>query len=125
MDDFQADPGYQFRKEEGEQALDRKLQALGMGESGQAVKEAIRFNQGNADQTYNDAFNRNRTEEQARYNMLSNEQKQLIDLLTGQRDIGVDATGNIAGLRLGSANINSMTTGNRNDTLTELLAMFS
>lgn len=69
--DFEADPGYQFRKSEGEKAIDRKLAAMGMLNSGAAVKEAAEYNQGLADQTYNDAFNRYITGQTTRYNMLS------------------------------------------------------
>jgi len=56
--DFKADPGYQFRQQEGEQALARRQAASGGLFSGNALKEASVFNQGNADQAYNDAYNR-------------------------------------------------------------------
>jgi hypothetical protein len=56
--DFQADPGYQFRQQEGEKALERSQAARGGLFSGNALREASAFNQGNADQAYNEAFNR-------------------------------------------------------------------
>lgn len=56
--DFQADPGYQFRQDQGMQAIDR---LYGGRQSGRAMKDAMRFNQGLADQSYKDAFNRFQT----------------------------------------------------------------
>lgn len=58
--DLTQDPGYQFRLSEGEKALDRKALAPGGTGffSGAALKDAQRFGQGLADQTYNDAYNR-------------------------------------------------------------------
>ena len=58
MADFQADPSYQFRQDQGMQAIDR---LYGGRQSGRAMKDAMRFNQGLADQSYQDAFNRFQT----------------------------------------------------------------
>ena len=55
---FEADPGYQFRKDQGNQALDHRLAGMGLKNSGLALKEGMRFNAGLADQTYNDAWQR-------------------------------------------------------------------
>lgn len=52
------DPGYQFRLQQGQQALERSLAARGLGQSGAALKAAQEYGQGLADQTYNDFFNR-------------------------------------------------------------------
>lgn len=70
------DPGYKFRLEQGEQALGRKQSAGGSYYSGAALKEAQRFGQGLADQTYNDAYNRWLQQQQNTYNMLSGQQNQ-------------------------------------------------
>lgn len=56
--DFQADPGYAFRVSEGEKALNRRLGASGGLYSGAALKDAMRFNQGEASQEFGNAFNR-------------------------------------------------------------------
>ena len=76
--DFEADPGYQFRKEQGEQALNRKATAPGGGGyfSGQALKEAQQFGQGLADQTYDDAYSRWMGEQKNTYKVLSGQQGQ-------------------------------------------------
>lgn len=51
---LQSSPGYQFRLEQGQQALDRSLAARGVLLSGRALIESQRMGQGLADQTYND-----------------------------------------------------------------------
>lgn len=58
MDDFQADPGYQFQLAEGQKALDRSNAAKGSYYSGNALREAGEYSTGLANQTYNDAFSR-------------------------------------------------------------------
>jgi hypothetical protein len=56
--DLTQDPGYQFRLQEGEKALQRRMAASGLGQSGAALKAAQEYGQGLADQTYNDAYQR-------------------------------------------------------------------
>lgn len=52
------DPGYQFAKQQGEEAINRSLGATGNVFSGRALKAAQDYGTGLADQTYNDAYNR-------------------------------------------------------------------
>lgn len=56
--DLTQDPGYQFNLEEGNRALDRSQLARGGYFSGEALREAQKFGQGLADNTYNTAFTR-------------------------------------------------------------------
>lgn len=56
--DFTADPGYQFRLDEGEKAINRSAGARGLLQSGRTVKDLIRFNQGMASQEYGNVTNR-------------------------------------------------------------------
>jgi hypothetical protein len=70
MDQFQADPGYQFRLSEGMKALDRQAAARGGLISGGALKAAQRFGQELGSQEYGAAFNRYLTEREARLNPL-------------------------------------------------------
>lgn len=58
LEALQNDPGYQFRLQQGNQALERSLASRGLGQSGAALKAAQEYGQGLADQTYNDFFNR-------------------------------------------------------------------
>lgn len=69
--DFQTDPGYQFRLSEGQNALSRALAAAGMRNSGAALKEAMRYNQGAASDEYLNAYNRFAQQNSDIYNRLA------------------------------------------------------
>lgn len=56
---FQADPGYQFRQQEGEAALQRAAAAGGNLNSGRAAKDLASFNSGLASQEFGNAYQRN------------------------------------------------------------------
>lgn len=58
MQDFQTDPGYAFRLAEGNKALERSAASRGLQLSGSMLKGLTRFNQGEASQEYQNAFNR-------------------------------------------------------------------
>ena len=55
---FTADPGYQFRLQQGQQALAAQASAMGGRDSGRAMKELAQFNQGLASQEFDAAFQR-------------------------------------------------------------------
>lgn len=60
--DFQADPGYQFRLDQGNKAIERSAAARGGLLSGAAVKAASDYGQGSASQEYQNAYNRFQTD---------------------------------------------------------------
>lgn len=66
MEQFQADPGYSFRMDEGMKALERSAAARGGLLSGGMLKGIERFSQGLASDEYTNAFNRYQTERTAR-----------------------------------------------------------
>lgn len=79
--DFRQDPGYQFKLDQGNRDLQGRLAAMGMSNSGAALKEGIRFNQGEADQTwqrdrafkygqYLDRYNQYQANRSTKYNQL-------------------------------------------------------
>jgi len=70
MADFQADPGYAFRLQEGLQALERSAAARGGLMSGATGKALTRYGQEAASQEYMNAFNRYQAERAARLNPL-------------------------------------------------------
>jgi len=72
MEQFQADPGYQFRMDEGMKALERSAAARGGLLSGGFLRGATRYGQDVASQEYMNAFNRYQAERQARLNPLFN-----------------------------------------------------
>ena len=102
--DLTQDPGYQFRLAQGEQALGRKQSAGGNYFSGQALKEAQQYGQGLADQTYNDAYNRD-----------LERQRNLYDILSGQQKVGYDAGINYGNYAVGKGGVMSDATIAKNN----------
>lgn len=66
MDQFEADPGYQFRMSEGVKALERSAAARGLLSSGATLKGITQFGQNAASAEYENAFSRYLTEREAR-----------------------------------------------------------
>jgi len=66
MAQFQADPGYGFRFEQGQKALERSAAARGGLISGNTGGALQQYGQGMASQEYQNAFNRYQAERQAR-----------------------------------------------------------
>ena len=64
------DPGYNFRFNEGMKALERKMAASGMTQSGAAMKAATRYGQDYASNEFNNAFQRYQTSRNATLNPL-------------------------------------------------------
>lgn len=58
MADYEADPGYQFRLSEGENAINRNALARGRFNSGAVLKELQGYNSNLASQEYGNAFDR-------------------------------------------------------------------
>jgi hypothetical protein len=71
MADYQADPGYAFRKSQGEKAINAQAAAKGRYNSGATLKSLDDFNSGLASQEYGNAFNRFQTQQQNQYNRLA------------------------------------------------------
>ena len=71
LDDFNTDPGYQFRQQQGEQAINRNALARGRYNSGGTLKELQRYNSGLASDEYGNAWNRWNTSQTNRYNRLA------------------------------------------------------
>lgn len=70
-EDFKQDPGYQFRMDEANKALERSSAARGGLTSGRFMKELMRQNQGMASDEYNNAYNRFNADRDRRFNRLS------------------------------------------------------
>jgi hypothetical protein len=71
MADFEADPGAEFRREQGEQGLERAAAASGGLGSGRYLRDAMRFNSGLASQEYGAAFDRFNVQNANRFNRLA------------------------------------------------------
>ncbi len=68
MSDFQADPGYQFRVQQGEQGINRAASARGGQYSGATLKALARFNQDIGSQEYGNAYSRFNTDRTTQFN---------------------------------------------------------
>lgn len=89
MADFQADPGYAFRQQQGEQGLQRRQSAGGTLFSGKALKDAMSFNQGLATDEYGKAFDR--------FNINQGNQFNRLAAITGIGQTATNQTGAAAG----------------------------
>jgi len=70
MSDFQADPGYQWRMDQGQRALERSAAARGGLLSGAAMKAATDYGQNQGSAEYQNAFNRFQTNRANKLNPL-------------------------------------------------------
>lgn len=71
MSDFQRDPGYDFRMQEGMKALERSAAARGGLGSGGTLKALIRYGQDFASNEYQNAYNRFNNDRTTRFNRLA------------------------------------------------------
>lgn len=71
MTDFQQDPGYQFRMDEGQKALERSAAAKGGLMGGGTLKALSRYGQDFASNEYTNAYNRFNNDRDQRFNKLS------------------------------------------------------
>ena len=107
MADFQADPGAEFRRSEGQRGLEASASARGGILSGGALKAISRYNSDQASQEYGAAYSRYNNDTTTRYNRLAG-LAGIGQQATGQ---GIDAGTNLTGqLQAGVNNI----TGNIN-----------
>lgn len=71
MQDFQADPGYQWRKQQGLDGLQQQAASRGSLLSGSTLKALADYNQNLASGEYNNAYNRFNDNQQNQFNRLS------------------------------------------------------
>jgi hypothetical protein len=69
--DFQQDPGYAFRMQEGQKALERSAAARGGLQSGGTMKALAQYGQNFASNEYNNAYNRFNADRDRRFGRLS------------------------------------------------------
>jgi hypothetical protein len=104
MADFQADPGYQWRLQQGQQALERSAAARGGLLSGRAAKDMTNYAQGAASQEYGNAFNRFQTNRSNKLNPLQS--------LAGQAQTATNQIASDAGAYGANAGNTMMQAGN-------------
>jgi hypothetical protein len=69
--DFQADPGYQFRLDQGTRGIQNTAAARGSLMSGATLKALSRFNQNTASDEFGNAYNRFNNNQNTQYNRLN------------------------------------------------------
>lgn len=69
--DFEKDPGYQFRMDEGMKGIDNSAAARGMSLSGGALKAIQKYGQEFASNEYGNAYNRFNNDQTTQYNRLA------------------------------------------------------
>lgn len=92
LNDFQADPGYQWRLDQGQKALDRARAARGGFMSGAAVKEAMDYGQNQASQEYGNAYQRFNADQTNKYNRLAG----VVNTGQGATNVLTNAAGNVS-----------------------------
>jgi len=90
VDDFETEPGYQFRMEEGAKGVERGAAARGGALSGRALKAMEKYRQGFASNEYGNAYNRFNQDRGQKYNMLMGQ------VGSGLRGAGMAAAANQA-----------------------------
>lgn len=95
LDDYEADPGYQFRLDETNKALEQGAAAKGRNFSGAALKEAMRFGSDLASQEYGNSYNR-----------FNNDMNTLYNRFAGLNNTGIGATN--TGVQSNVQNANAM-----------------
>jgi hypothetical protein len=107
----QNDPGYQFRLQQGQQALERSAAARGGVLSGGAVKAAQRYGQDYSSNEYGNVYNRALGEYQMGYNQFQNNQANEFNRLAAVSGIGqtagsqLNAQGQSAAQNVGNINM--------------------
>jgi hypothetical protein len=101
LEDFETEPGYEFRLAEGAKALERSAAARGQSFSGGTLKALTRYSQGVASDEFGRAYGRFQENRMTRYNFLAGLSG------TGQAtgvqlgDIGARTASDIAGIQIG------------------------
>ena len=115
MEQFQADPGYQFRMSEGLKALERSASARGILQSGGTLKDITRFGQDAASQEYQNAFQRYLAERQQKLQPLEFRIGLGQGAASGQAANVGTTSGRVGDLMVGAGDIraqNAVTQGN-------------
>lgn len=93
LQDFQKDPGYEFRLAEGEKGINRASASRGGYDSGATLKALLRYGSDYASGEFNNAYNRDASDKSRAFNFLS----------------GVAGTGQTAANTIANQNQNSAT----------------
>ena len=102
--DFQKDPGYQFRMDEGMRGVESSAAARGGALGGRALKELTRYGQGYASNEYGNAYNRFNNDQTQRFNRLSSLAGTGQTATTQTAQMGQQTASNVAGNQMAVGN---------------------
>lgn len=102
--DFNKDPGYEFRRQEGQRGVETSAAARGGLLSGGALKGIDQYNQNYATGEYSNAYNRFSNDRTQRFNRLSS--------LAGTGQTAVTNTGNLGQQTANNISNNTLEAGN-------------
>lgn len=100
----QYDPGYQFRLQQGQQALERSAAARGGLQSGGTLKALTNYAQDYASNEYQNAYSRFTTDQTNRFNRLTSLAGMGQTSNAGTANLAASTAGNIGNIAVGSAN---------------------
>lgn len=101
--DEQNDPGFQFRLQQGQQALERSAAAKGGLLSGGTAKAEDAYRQDYASKEYGDVYNRSFNNYQTNYSTFRNNQLDQYNRLMGVVGVGENATNALGNFRQGAS----------------------
>ena len=107
LQDFQADPSYEFRRNEGMRGIERSASARGMQLSGATLRALNRYNSDLASQEYGNAYNRDAANKERKYNMLAGVAGTGQAATNTSAALGANSAANQASLLTGAANANA------------------
>lgn len=92
------DPGFQWRLDQGNKAIERGAAARGTLLSGGTLKDMLNYSQGLASQEYGNAYGRNMQEYLNAYNIYNNNQANAYNRLSGVAGMGQNASAGLGAL---------------------------
>lgn len=110
MADYQQDPGYQFRLQEGLKQLQGQAAARGGLLSGATIRGGQKYAQNLASQEYGNAYDRYIQQQQNRYNMLAGQQRTGYQAGSAMADIANQYAANMGNLGIGAGNVRAAST---------------
>lgn len=104
VNDFKQDPGYDFRMQEGQKALERSAASRGGLQSGGTMKAITQYGQNFASNEYGNAYNRFNADRDRRFGRLSNIAGMGVGAINQTSAAGQNYANNAGNNMMGAAN---------------------
>ena len=110
MSDFTNDPGYQFRLQQGQQALDRSAASKGMNLSGAQLKASQNYGQNMGTQDYQQTLQNWNNQQNTQFNRLASMAGVGQQAASADNAAGQNAANNVAQNQIGAGNAQAAST---------------